>query len=129
MTRTTLGFLVLMCLSPTCVGGDPYTTGYADCMGRSGGVTVDILDCIGAELETQDARLNGAYRSLGAGLSPARRQQLTDAQRLWIRYRDANCAFYADPDGGTLATVAANECVLRETSERASELEALGADG
>lgn len=47
------------------------------------------------------------------------------AQRAWVQYRDANCAFYADPDGGTAAGVAANDCMLREIAERAAELRLL----
>ena len=126
MLNRAVTFICLLSISTLCMAEDLYTGTYHTCMDRSGGVTVEMLDCIGQELETQDARLNRAYRALGAQLSPARRQQLTAAQRLWIQYRDANCRFYADPDGGTLATVASNECVLRETSERARELENSG---
>ncbi|MDA1379611.1 lysozyme inhibitor LprI family protein [Plesiomonas shigelloides subsp. oncorhynchi] len=72
---------------------------YARCMDESGGVTASMLDCIGEETMTQDARLNGAYKKLGSQLAPDRKKQLVAAQRLWIQYRDANCRFYADPDG------------------------------
>ena len=58
-----------------------------------------------------------------AQLSPARKKQLQDAQRAWIKYRDANCNFYADPDGGTMATVNANDCFMSATEARAKELE------
>lgn len=47
---------------------------------------------------------------------------LRDVQRKWMAYRDANCQFYADPDGGILARVAANACLLRMTAERVEEL-------
>jgi uncharacterized protein YecT (DUF1311 family) len=105
---------------------DLYTGRYNNCMDQSGGVTVNMLDCIGEELNSQDARLNGAYKQLRSQLTSARRQSLLDAQRLWIKYRDANCNFYADPEGGTFANLLASECVLRETAERAKELEELG---
>ena len=49
----------------------------------------------------------------------------SDAQRLWLQYRDANCQFYADPDGGTAAGVAAADCVLQMTAGRARELAGL----
>lgn len=97
-------------------------------MDQSNGVTSNMLACIGEELEKQDARLNSAYRTLTSQLNAERKQQLVAAQRLWIQYRDANCQFYADPEGGTLATLSANQCVLDETSQRASELEILGAE-
>ena len=38
-----------------------YTRDYFDCMDKSGGVTVEMLNCIAAEIDVQDARLNQAY--------------------------------------------------------------------
>ena len=96
---------------------------YAACMDKSGGVTMDMIECITAENQRQDARLNKAYKTLMAELSPERRKQLLEAQRAWIKYRDANCSFYNDPDGGTLARVNANDCMLTTTAARARELE------
>ena len=106
----------------------PYTDEYATCMEKSGGVTVDMLDCIAAEYEVQDARLNAHYKALSASLTPQRRKALVEAQRLWIRYRDANCGFRADADGGTAAGLMANDCLLTETAERAQELANLRRD-
>ena len=117
-----------MLVSMACSAQTTYTGGYAACMDQSNGITSNMLDCIGEELEKQDARLNSAYRTLTSQLNAERKQQLVAAQRLWIQYRDANCQFYADPEGGTLATLSANQCVLDETSQRASELEILGAE-
>jgi len=48
---------------------------------------------------------------------------LQEAQRAWIKYRDTNCDFYYDPDGGTLARVNANSCMMTSTADRARELE------
>lgn len=99
------------------------TKKFSVCMDKSDGVTSSMLDCIGKETTTQDARLNGAYKKLATQLTPNRKKQLITAQRLWIQYRDANCKFYADPDGGTMATVNASDCVLQATAARAKELE------
>ena len=98
---------------------------HAACMGKSGGVTVEMLDCIGAETKVQDTRLNQAYKELMATLAPARKKQLQEAQRAWIKFRDANCGFYADPDGGTMATVSASDCFMSMTTDRAKELQNL----
>ena len=104
---------------------DLYTGRYSSCMDKSGGVTVEMIDCIDEELVSQDGRLNGAYKKLTKELSAARKAQLVAAQRLWLQFRDANCAFYWDPDGGTAAAVASRGCVLSETATRAKELENL----
>ena len=96
---------------------------YAACMDKSGGVTMDMIGCITAEHQRQDARLNNAYKAVMAELAPPRKKQLQNAQRAWLNYRDANCTFYDDPDGGTLARVNANVCMMTATAERARELE------
>ena len=36
-----------------------------------------------------------------------------EAQRAWIKFRDANCSFYYDPEGGSAAHLAGNGCVLK----------------
>ena len=54
---------------------------------------------------------------------PLRQAQLQQVQRAWIKYRDANCGFYDDPDGGSLARVSANDCMMATTTRRARELE------
>jgi uncharacterized protein YecT (DUF1311 family) len=103
----------------------PTSAAHTACMGKSGGVTSAMLDCIATELQRQDARLNRAYKAAMAPLSAPRKKQLQAAQRAWLAYRDANCQFYADPEGGSVAAVVANDCVLSATASRALELENL----
>jgi uncharacterized protein YecT (DUF1311 family) len=95
------------------------------CMDKSGGVTQGMVECMVAETKRHDARLNKAYKALMGSLNPERQKQLQEAQRAWLKFRDTNCAFYYDPDGGTLARVEANDCVMNMTANRAKELEAL----
>ena len=102
-----------------------YTKQFSTCMQKSGGGTVEMLNCIATEMRTQDARLNGAYKKLVGQLKADRKRQLVEVQRMWIKYRDANCSFYADPEGGTNATVSASDCMLTATANRAKELENL----
>jgi uncharacterized protein YecT (DUF1311 family) len=116
--------LVLSCFSQVVLAEDDgLTKQFATCMDKSGGVTSEILDCIGKEAKLQDARLNKAYKELMPTLSAARKKELQEIQRLWIKYRDANSNFYADPDGGTMATVMSNQNFLSATAARAKELE------
>jgi len=97
---------------------------FATCMDQAGGVTPSMVECMNAETERQDVRLNKAYQDIMAGLSPERKKQLQEVQRLWLKYRKANCDFYYDPDGGTMARVSANDCFMSATAARAKELEA-----
>ena len=98
---------------------------YAACMDKSGATTMGMIECITEEVRLQDVRLNKAYKALMADLPPARQAQLQQVQRTWIKYRDANCGFYNDPEGGSLARVSANDCMMSTTTRRASELEGL----
>ena len=101
---------------------------FASCMDKSGGITIGMIECIGAETTRQDARLNRAYKAAMAAQSPERKKQLQTAQRAWIKFRDANCAYYYDPDGGSMARVSANQCMLTSTANRAQEIERLSLD-
>lgn len=103
----------------------PLSKTYSQCMEKSDGVTAAMVECITAEYKRQDAHLNQAYKALAKDLSAARKKQLQEVQRAWLKFRDANCAFYDDPDGGTLARVLSNECMMTLTAQRAKELEAL----
>ncbi len=101
------------------------TTQFTKCMESSNGVTINMLECIDAETKRQDLRINKAYKTVMDQLSPERKKQLQQAQRAWITYRDANCQFYFDPDGGSLARVGANDCFMSATATRSKELEAM----
>jgi len=123
ISRYSLATVLWFTANQAVLAGSGPSKQYSACMDASGGVTVVMLDCITTETEHQDSRLNRAYKDVMDQLSTERKQQLRQAQRLWIKYRDANCGFYADPDGGTLASVSASDCIRSETTARANELE------
>ena len=99
------------------------TKQFSVCMDKADGVTQNMVECIDAETKRQDARLNKAYKALVADLNPERKKQLLEAQRAWLKFRDTNCAFYFDPEGGTIARVQAVDCMMTMTASRAKELE------
>lgn len=87
--------------------------------------TVDMVDCMTAETKRQDAALNTAYKELQADLNAARKKQLLEAQRAWIKFRDANCGFYHDTEAGTAAMLGTHSCTMTMTANRAKELKDL----
>jgi uncharacterized protein YecT (DUF1311 family) len=101
------------------------TKEYLTCVSNAEGVTYKMLDCISAEFDRQDSRLNDAYKRLMSKVPTDRKKSLVEAQRAWIKFRDANCGFYHDPDGGSAAHIAGNECMVTATIDRANELENL----
>lgn len=122
--KCTLVDLVLT-FGPTAYSADEgLSKKYSSCMNKSVS-TQDMVECIDSEYKTQDARLNNAYKLLQQNLSADRKKQLLEAQRLWIKYRDANCSFYYDPGGGSMARLSANDCMMISTAVRAKELENL----
>jgi uncharacterized protein YecT (DUF1311 family) len=104
------------------------TKEYLTCLDKASGVTVEMITCISAETKRQDVRLNENYNKLGSKLSANRKKALLEAQRAWIKFRDANCRFYYDPEGGSSARVAADECLLNATADRVGELKLLATD-
>lgn len=102
---------------------DPLSAEFSTCIEQSGGTDPGMLDCLGAEAERQDKRLNDVYKKLMNELKPERKKELQEAQRLWIKYTEANCNFYFDPDGGTAARLAASSCPVLAKAARAEELE------
>jgi uncharacterized protein YecT (DUF1311 family) len=98
---------------------------YSKCIERSGAVDPKILDCMSAEYIRQDKRLNQAYKKLLNQETPKRKKELQEVQRLWVKYTEANCDFYYDPNGGTLARQSANQCSIDARASRATELESL----
>lgn len=103
----------------------PRTKEYRHCIEKAGAVDPAVLECIGDENTHQDKRLNTAYRKLMASLKGDRKKQLLETQRLWMKYTEANCSFYYDPDGGTLARMMSAECDVTARILRAAELEEL----
>ena len=92
-------------------------------MGKSGDTTMGMIECVTLETRRQGVRLNQAYKALMADVPPTRKAQLQEAQLAWVKYRDANCGFYANPDRSTLACVNADGCMMTVTADRTFELE------
>ena len=86
------------------------------------GSTREIVECTGRLTEKWDKRLNAAYQKVLGTLPEERQSELRVVQRLWIRYRNANCGYYAGGEG-TIARIEAAECLRAMTAERAKELE------
>jgi uncharacterized protein YecT (DUF1311 family) len=113
---------IFLGVGPAGAADREFSKDFDGCMDKAGGVTPAMIDCMSAELKRQDGLLNENYRKLMASLSTKRKKALQEAQRAWLKFRDTNCDFYYDPDGGTAARVDANECLLNATTDRAKEL-------
>jgi uncharacterized protein YecT (DUF1311 family) len=84
--------------------------------------TAQIVQCLATQTADWDRRLNTAYQKLLNTLPARRRDRLRSTQRLWVQFRDANCAYFASGEG-TIGRIEAGQCMLRLTAARAQELE------
>src|ERR1700730_5140301 len=96
----------------------PANPQFKKCIDAAAGVTASTVECIDAETKRQDALLNSNYKKALKNLSVPRQQSLLKAQRAWLAYRDAQCNFEYDPDGGTMAHVISTDCFRAMTAER-----------
>ena len=82
-----------------------------------------MVTCAQQALDRADADLNSSYKALRAKLDDQGKNLLRDAQRAWIKYRDAECLRARDAvRGGTLASVIGVSCLSHMTGTRAKEL-------
>ena len=70
-----------------------YSPNYKHCLDSSDGSTISMRSCNAKELKYQDSLLNSNYKIAMATLSSSQKKDLKKAQRLWIKYRDANNTF------------------------------------
>ncbi|MCG8707406.1 DUF1311 domain-containing protein [Brenneria sp. 4F2] len=121
MKKFTLAITLLVSIS-SHAAQPHYTSEYNQCIDASGGITASMRKCISEETKKQDNLLNNNYKKYISSLYPETRQQFIEAQRLWVKYRDANCsAFASEEEGGTLALIIIDSCYLDMTASRAAD--------
>ncbi|MCB1464846.1 MAG: DUF1311 domain-containing protein [Nitratireductor sp.] len=98
----------------------------------------DMTICAGKDYQKADAELNEVWAEAMAGAKendllggaddgrPAYEEALRSAQRAWIGFRDAHCAYagYA-ARGGSMEPMLVNQCLARLTEERTMQLRQL----
>ncbi len=114
-----LNTLICSILIATPASAEMFGSDYKPCGEQPN--TLAIVGCIDAKTEVWDQRLNSSYRDLMHRIDAGQSEPLRAAQRLWVRYRDANCAFYGAQDG-TIREIQAAECLRVMTKQRAIEL-------
>ena len=95
-------------------------------------MTLSIRVGLGIELSLADVDHRKKRNADGGGwtceaearLTPEQRPLLLKAQRIWVQYRDANCAVDFAHEG-TVADYLGNKCLLTMTRDRTKELHSL----
>ena len=95
--------------------------------------TIEINECGKIELAKKDKELNAAYQALMKRLAPSDKsddtkygdikKQLVEAQKNWIKYRDADCsAKYTLYEQGSIRGIVHLSCLKEKTEQRTKEL-------
>lgn len=116
-------FIAAVAAANAQTAGQRYGEEYQKC---NNGNTADIVRCVDAMVRQWDARLNEAYKKLMKQIPDAkRRTALGKTLELWIKYREANCGWYATGEG-TISRIEGVECMRSMTADRALALEEAG---
>ncbi len=85
----------------------------------------DMTACHGDAFKVADKALNATYRRIEGRLrdDPQTKKLLVAAQRAWIAFRDAQCAFSAsDAAGGSIHPMTVSICLTDLTTARTRQL-------
>lgn len=89
---------------------------------------LEMTQCAGEEYRVADAELNARYSAAMSRYenNEEARQLLRDAQRAWIRFRDAECDLVTlGVRGGSIEPMIRAQCLQELTETRARQLEEL----
>lgn len=100
-----------------------FSTNYTACLEAAQGDDHEVLVCVKDETARQDERLNRAYQKLQKLLPSDRQAPLKEAQRAWIKFRDAYGDYLLIEDGGLAATVNRDTWFMQSTANQADLLE------
>lgn len=82
--------------------------------------------CAQNRYEAADAELNRVWKSIIAELSDERAKQLRDVQRLWLKFRDAHCAYQEGPwNEGSMRPMIHFGCLRELTEARTAQLKTI----
>lgn len=92
---------------------------------------MDLEDCAAKEQKVVEARLNSTYQKLmrrldgqeGGEKNQALRQAVLEAQRAWVRFREADCRAVYTQHGGSARNLQVIGCLQSHAEQRLRELD------
>ncbi|NYE60833.1 uncharacterized protein YecT (DUF1311 family) [Duganella sp. 1224] len=96
--------------------------------------TIEINQCALQEQQKVERQLNATYQEtlkvFASADDASTKTKLVDAQRLWVKFREADCqAEYDKWKGGTIRNVMYSGCMQERAKQRIKELESFQARG
>lgn len=97
---------------------------YERCQAEADGIIPRLKDCDAAELDRREAVLNKFYKQVLRAVNPGRQAELRKAERAWVVFADAECAFRMSAEaGGMNAPLLYNACRLELIARRIDDLQ------
>jgi len=119
------GVWTLMTLLAWASGAQAQSPDWQKCV-DSTKTNMEWADCGNAEIKRQEARLNSAWRKAFACFEgdtmAAAKQSFLEEQRLWVKWKDASCAFYSagaafGREGQVLSYPACRAAVIQQRTQ------------
>jgi|SRR6185312_2466036 len=86
---------------------------------------MDMDFCAGQDFTAADAKLNALYKQMMSKYDSGNQAMLRTAQRNWVAFRDAECAYETNLSvGGTIHPMMVTLCKTTKTNDRIKELNA-----
>jgi uncharacterized protein YecT (DUF1311 family) len=123
MRTTVVGIVtaVFLAAAPEVIAAPAAKPRPSDCFDTAV-IQPEINACAASKAAAADRRLNAAYREIMRFLEKEEQAELVKAQRAWIAFRDADCAFFS-AGGGSIAPMNDAQCRADLSEFRAKELE------
>lgn len=121
--------LVLLATPGVCLVGSSNAWAERDsltltnCTKSVSGDTMGLISCYSDETDRQNKALNDVYHKLNVLLPPEAKTDLVEAERAWLRFRDAECLFQAVQMEGSVGRIHGAECVMGMTRARVQVLQ------
>lgn len=92
--------------------------------GTRSGDSIYVMDCIAEHYKATDQELTALYNQALQSLSDEGRKKLEDAQKAWLKYRDASLSFITEVNRktGSTGNVIIEDYRLTLTQKRIAEL-------
>lgn len=104
------------------------SSGFASASGacNNANTQLELTQCTARSYQLADNELNEAYQALISQLSQSSRDKLRAAQRAWIVFRDAECAYESSAvEGGSAQPMVRSGCLQVLTEQRTQRLHEL----
>lgn len=84
---------------------------------------IEINKCLASNLELKNKEIGNIYNKYLLKLNTEQKTALKESQRLWVQFKEKDCAFEVSPlKNGSMYSSTLSKCLINRTEKRISEL-------